>query len=141
MDSKLELVLVPVSDVDRAKEFYTEHCAFDLLVDTPVGESMRIVQVTPPGSACSIGFGTGVLDGVAPGSYRGMHLIVADIVAAHSELEQHGVHVEEIRHMADGQWRPGPEPARGDYMSFSGFRDPDGNEWVLQEKGHVNTDA
>jgi len=74
MDVKLELVLVPVSDVDRAKAFYTDKCGFDLLVDTPVGEDIRIVQVTPPGSACSIGFGVGVQDGVAPGSYRGMRV-------------------------------------------------------------------
>ncbi len=81
MDFKLELVLVPVTDVDRTKAFYLEHLGFDLLVDTPVGE-MRIVQVTPPGSACSIGFGTGLMDGTQPGTYRGMHLVVADIVAA-----------------------------------------------------------
>lgn len=135
MDGKLELVLVPVSDVDRAKDFYTRCCGFELLVDTAVGDGMRIVQVTPPGSNCSIGFGSGVLDGVTPGSYRGMHLVVTDIVAATGELAQRGVDVDDVRHMADGEWRPGPHPGRGDYFSFSGFRDPDGNEWVLQERG------
>lgn len=135
MDSKLELVLVPVSDVDQALDFYTRCCGFELLVDTAVGDAMRIVQVTPPGSACSVGFGTGVLDGVPPGSYRGMHLVVTDIVAAHAELSQRGVDVDDVRHMAGGRWQPGPHPDRGDYLSFSGFRDPDGNEWVLQERG------
>jgi catechol 2,3-dioxygenase-like lactoylglutathione lyase family enzyme len=133
MDIKLELVLVPVSDVDRAKAFYTDRCGFDLLVDTAVGEHIRIVQVTPPGSACSIGFGVGVQDGVAPGSYRGMHLVVSDIVAYRKELAGRGVEVSEVRHIADGVWHPGPEPGRSSYMSFAEFSDPDGNLWVLQE--------
>jgi catechol 2,3-dioxygenase-like lactoylglutathione lyase family enzyme len=133
MDVKLELVLVPVSDVDRAKAFYTDQCGFDLLVDTPVGEDIRIVQVTPPGSACSIGFGTGVQDGVAPGSYRGMHLVVGDIVAFCEELAGRGVRVGTVRHISDGVWHPGAHPERGSYMSFAEFTDPDGNVWVLQE--------
>ncbi len=133
MNVKLELVLVPVSDVDRAKAFYTEQCGFDLLVDTPVGENIRIVQVTPPGSACSIGFGVGVQDGVAPGAYRGMHLVVPDIAAYRNELAARGVQVSEVRHIADGVWHPGPEPGRSSYMSFAEFSDPDGNLWVLQE--------
>jgi catechol 2,3-dioxygenase-like lactoylglutathione lyase family enzyme len=133
MNVKLELVLVPVSDVDRAKAFYTEQCGFDLLVDTPVGENIRIVQVTPPGSACSIGFGVGVQDGVAPGAYRGMHLVVPDIAAYRDELAARGVQVSEVRHIADGVWHPGPEPGRSSYMSFAEFSDPDGNLWVLQE--------
>lgn len=136
MHCKLELVLVPVTDVDRAKAFYTEQLGFDLLVDAPVGEKIRIVQVTPPGSACSIGFGTGVLDEPAPGSYHGMHLVVTDIVAARDELIEHGVQVGEVRHIVDGEWKKGPEPARSDYMSFADFSDPDGNSWVLQEKGY-----
>jgi catechol 2,3-dioxygenase-like lactoylglutathione lyase family enzyme len=135
MDCKLELVLVPVTDVDRAKAFYLDQLGFDLLVDTPVGE-MRVVQVTPPGSACSIGFGTGLMDDTEPGSYRGMHLVVTDIVAARDQLTGRGVQVGEVRHIVDGAWHPGPEPARSDYMSFADFSDPDGNGWVLQEVGH-----
>ncbi|HYU03062.1 MAG TPA: VOC family protein [Jatrophihabitantaceae bacterium] len=135
MDFKLELVLVPVTDVDRTKAFYLEHLGFDLLVDTPVGE-MRIVQVTPPGSACSIGFGTGLMDGTQPGTYRGMHLVVADIVAARAQLIERGVQVSDVRHMIDGAWHSGPDPNRSDYMSFADFSDPDGNGWVLQEVGH-----
>jgi catechol 2,3-dioxygenase-like lactoylglutathione lyase family enzyme len=137
MDVKLELVLVPVSDVDRAKAFYVDQLGFDLLVDTPVGE-MRVVQVTPPGSACSIGFGTGLMDDVKPGSYRGGHLVVSDIVAERDQLIERGVHVEDVRHIVDGVWRPGPEPTRSDYMSFADLSDPDGNGWVLQEVGHVS---
>jgi catechol 2,3-dioxygenase-like lactoylglutathione lyase family enzyme len=136
MDIKLELVLVPVTDVDAAKTFYTEALGFDLLVDTPVGTEIRIVQVTPPGSGCSVGFGVGVLDGVKPGSYRGMHLVVKDVVAVRDQLIGKGVRVEEVRHIADGAWHPGPDPQRSDYMSFAEFSDPDGNGWLLQEVGH-----
>ena len=137
MEYRLELVLLPVSDVDRAKAFYTEQAGFDLLVDTPVGEQMRVVQVTPPGSGCSIGFGLGLGVVAEPGSIKGLHLIVEDIVAARAELIGRGVKVEEIRHIADGGWQPGPHPDRSDYNSFADFSDPDGNGWVLQE---VKTD-
>jgi catechol 2,3-dioxygenase-like lactoylglutathione lyase family enzyme len=133
MDFTLELVLVPVADVDRAKEFYLDRLGFDLLVDTAVGEHIRIVQVTPPGSSCSIGFGSGVLDGAEPGSYRGMHLVVRDVVAAREQLLRSGVPVSEVRHMSEGEWQPGPHPERSGYMSFAEFNDPDGNGWVLQE--------
>ncbi len=136
MDFKLELVLLPVSDVDRAKAFYAERAGFHLEVDTPVGEEMRVVQLTPPGSACSIGFGVG-LGVVAPaGSLRGLHLVVTDIVAAREELAGRGVEVTEVRHMADGAWHPGPHPEHADYNSFAEFSDPDGNLWLLQEVGH-----
>jgi catechol 2,3-dioxygenase-like lactoylglutathione lyase family enzyme len=132
MDLKLELVLVPVSDVDRAKSFYTEQAGFNLDVDTTPGPGFRVVQVTPPGSACSIGFGTGITD-AAPGSIRGMHLVVHDIVAARDELVERGVKVSEVRHMDAGEWKPGPDPQHGKYASFADFSDPDGNVWVLQE--------
>jgi catechol 2,3-dioxygenase-like lactoylglutathione lyase family enzyme len=132
MDLKLELVLVPVSDVDRAKSFYTEQAGFNLDVDTTPTPEFRIVQVTPPGSACSIGFGTGITD-AAPGSIRGMHLVVHDIVAARDELVERGVKVSEVRHMDAGEWKPGPDPQHGKYNSFADFSDPDGNVWVLQE--------
>ena len=135
MDFKLELVLIPVSDVDRAKSFYTEKAGFNLDVDTRVGNEMRVVQMTPPGSACSIGIGTGITD-AAPGSVRGTHLVVSDILAARAELVARGVDVSEVRHFASGTWVPGPDPERRDYQSFADFHDPDGNTWVLQERGH-----
>jgi catechol 2,3-dioxygenase-like lactoylglutathione lyase family enzyme len=133
VDYKLELVLIPVSDPDRAKRFYLEQAGFDLLVDTPTGlPGQRIVQVTPPGSACSIGFGPGVT-GAEPGSQQGLHLVVTDVVAARDELTGRGVEVGEVRHIAHGAWTPGPDPQRSNYMSFAEFSDPDGNLWLLQE--------
>ena len=132
MEYKLELVLVPVTDVDRAKSFYLEQAGFALLIDTPVGEEMRIVQVTPPGSACSVGFGTGITT-APPGSARGLHLVVPDITAARDLLLRRGVKVSKVRHLRSGTWVTGPDPQRQDYMSFADFADPDGNVWVLQE--------
>jgi catechol 2,3-dioxygenase-like lactoylglutathione lyase family enzyme len=133
MDFKLELVLVPVTDVDRAKAFYTEKAGFNLDVDHRGGENFRVVQMTPSGSACSISVGTGLTD-AAPGSIRGLHLVVTDIVAARDELVERGVAVDEIRHMTPGGWVTGTDPERQDYNSFAGFSDPDGNTWVLQER-------
>ena len=133
MDLKLELVLIPVSDVDRAKAFYTEKVGFNLDVDHQASEEFRVVQMTPPGSACSITIGKGITD-AAPGSYRGTHLVVPDIEAARGELVGRGVEVSEIRHFASGEWRPGPDPEHTDYNSFADFSDPDGNTWVLQER-------
>jgi len=135
MDLKLELVLIPVSDVDRAKSFYTEKVGFDLDVDVSPVEGFRVVQMTPPGSACSITIGTGLTD-AEPGSYRGTHLVVADIEAARAELVERGVEVSEIRHFDEGEWRAGPDPRHRDYGSFADFADPDGNTWVLQEVRH-----
>jgi catechol 2,3-dioxygenase-like lactoylglutathione lyase family enzyme len=133
MDLKLELVLIPVSDADRAKTFYLEQAGFDLLVDVPTGlPGQRVVQVTPPGSACSIGFGTGIT-AAEPGSQQGLHLVVPDIIAARAELAARGVKVSEVRHIANGAWTPGPDPNRANYMSFAEFSDPDGNLWLLQE--------
>lgn len=134
MDLKLELVLIPVSDVDRAKTFYVEKAGFNLDVDHRASDEFRIVQMTPPGSACSITIGKGVTD-AAPGSVRGTHLVVSDIEAAHAELRERGVEVAEIRHLESGKWTPGPDPERRDYGSFADFSDPDGNSWVLQERG------
>ena len=131
MDFKLELVLIPVTDVDRARDFYVR-AGFALDVDTKVNDQMRVVQVTPPGSACSIGFGTGIT-GAAPGSAQGLHLVVSDIVAARDELAGRQVEVSEVRHLESGQWVPGPHPQRANYESFAEFSDPDGNVWVLQE--------
>ena len=132
MDYKLELVLIPVSDVDKAKAFYTEKLGFNLDVDHRAGESFRVVQLTPPGSACSIAIGVGITT-ATPGSYVGTHLVVSDIVAAHDELTGRGVEVSDVRHMADGAWQPGPDPNRAQYGSFADLKDPDGNTWVLQE--------
>jgi catechol 2,3-dioxygenase-like lactoylglutathione lyase family enzyme len=134
MEYKLELVLIPVSDVDRAKAFYTEKLGFDLDVDTTPLEGFRVVQMTPPGSSCSITIGTGMTD-APPGSYRGTHLVVADIEAARADLVGRGVEVSEIRHFASGDWQPGADPGHADYGSFADFKDPDGNTWVLQERG------
>ena len=133
-DMKLELVLVPVSDVDRAKAFYTEKLGFSLDVDTSPTPEFRVVQMTPPGSACSITIGIGLSD-AEPGSYRGTHLVVSDVVAVREELAARGVEVSEVRHFdrEAGEWRPGPDPDHGDYASFADFADPDGNTWVLQE--------
>jgi catechol 2,3-dioxygenase-like lactoylglutathione lyase family enzyme len=132
VDFKLELVLVPVSDVDRAKAFYTEKAGFHLDVDHRAGDDFRVVQMTPPGSACSISVGVGLTD-APPGTIRGAHLVVSDIEAARAELAERGVEVSEIRHLAPTGWVPGPDPERRDYGSFADFSDPDGNTWVLQE--------
>ena len=134
MDFQLELVLIPVTDVDRAKAFYQEQAGWNLEVDTMVGDSMRVVQLTPPGSACSIAIGIGITD-AEPGSYRGTHLVTRDIEAARAELAERGVKISDVRHMADGEWHPGAHPQHSDYESFADFADPDGNTWVLQERG------
>jgi catechol 2,3-dioxygenase-like lactoylglutathione lyase family enzyme len=138
MDFKLELVLLPVSDVDRAKTFYTDKAGFHLDVDHKAGETFRIVQLTPPGSACSITFGVGITD-AASGSVRGLHLVVTDIVAARKELIERGLDVGEVRHLTPEGWVTGPNPQRKDYESFAGFSDPDGNTWVLQERDYGGT--
>jgi catechol 2,3-dioxygenase-like lactoylglutathione lyase family enzyme len=135
VDLKLELVLVPVSDVDRAKAFYTEQVGFNLDVDTEPVDGFRIVQMTPPGSACSITVGTR-LELADPGSLRGTHLIVSDIEATRAELVERSVDVSEIYHFEAGGREQGPDPERRDYGSYAEFHDPDGNTWVLQEVGH-----
>ena len=132
VDLKLELVLIPVADVDRAKAFYVERAGFNLDVDHQASEEFRVVQMTPPGSACSITIGKGITD-AAPGSVRGTHLVVSDIEAARAELIDRGVEVSDIRHFESGELLPGPDPAHRDYNSFADFSDPDGNTWVLQE--------
>jgi catechol 2,3-dioxygenase-like lactoylglutathione lyase family enzyme len=134
VDLKLELAVIPVTDVDRAKSFYVENAGFNLDVDTSFGDDFRVVQLTPPGSACSIGIGKGITD-AAPGSIQGLFLIVSDILAARAELVERGVDVKEVRHLESGEWVPGPDPERSDYASFADFSDPDGNSFVLQEVG------
>jgi catechol 2,3-dioxygenase-like lactoylglutathione lyase family enzyme len=135
MDWKLELVLVPVSDVDRAKAFYSEKLRFNVDVDHQAGDLFRVVQLTPPGSACSISIGVGITQAV-PGSVQGLHLVVTDIEAAHAELAERGVAVSEPFHFEQGSQMPGPDPQRQDYGSFLSFSDPDGNSWVVQEVKH-----
>jgi catechol 2,3-dioxygenase-like lactoylglutathione lyase family enzyme len=132
MDYKLELILIPVTDVDRAKAFYAEQLGFNLDVDHQPNDAFRVVQLTPPGSACSITFGIGITD-AKPGSYWGTHLVVNDIEAARAELVGRGVAVSEIRHMTPNGWQPGPDPEHQKYNSFADFADPDGNTWLQQE--------
>ena len=128
MDYRLEVVVVPVSDVDRAKAFYGERCGFTIdLYNTNGG--LRVVQITPPGSACSITIGTGITTS-EPGSYEGLQLVVTDIEAARAELIERGVDVGPIRHFENGEWLEGKG---GPWNSFASFADPDGNGWILQE--------
>src|SRR3954447_5352803 len=123
MDFKLELVAVPVSDVNRAKRFYVEQAGFNADHDHAVNDELRVVQLTPPGSACSISIGRGITD-AAPGSVRGLHLVVVDIEAAQAELVERGVEAGEIFHFEAGAQVPGPDPQRQDYGSFLSFSDP-----------------
>jgi catechol 2,3-dioxygenase-like lactoylglutathione lyase family enzyme len=133
VDMKLEVVVIPVSDVDRAKRFYGS-LGWRLDADFAVGDQFRVVQFTPPGSPCSIHFGTGV-SSAAPGSARGLYLVVSDIEAARAELVEHGVNVTEVIHRAGPGQPPlsGLDPERRSYASFASFSDPDGNGWLLQE--------
>jgi catechol 2,3-dioxygenase-like lactoylglutathione lyase family enzyme len=135
---KLEVVVLPVSDVDRAKEFY-ETLGWRLDADVNRGEEVRLVQFTPPGSGCSVQFGTNIAS-AEPGSAQGNYLVVLDIESAREELLGRGVGVGEVFHEAtpgarfnDAGRVPGPSPDRGTYGSFATFSDPDGNGWLLQE--------
>ena len=130
MDWKLEVVVVPVADVDRAKRFYGEQVGFVVDLDTRIADTFRVVQLTPPGSACSITIGTGLVDS-APGSLQGLQLVVSDIAAARAELVGRGVEASEVFHFEDGVRLAG---RGGDWNSFLSFGDPDGNGWVVQER-------
>jgi catechol 2,3-dioxygenase-like lactoylglutathione lyase family enzyme len=130
VDWTLELVVVPVSDLDRAKAFYVDKVGFGLDVDHRAGD-FRVIQLTPPGSACSIALLTN--PPMAPGSLRGLHLVVADLDAARAELVDRGVEVSEAFHFGAGGQEPGPDPQRQSYNSFLSFHDPDGNTWLVQE--------
>ncbi|GAA0687720.1 glyoxalase [Kitasatospora atroaurantiaca] len=129
MDWKLEVVVVPVADVDRAKLFYGEQVGFVVDHDTRIGDEIRVVQLTPRGSACSIVLGTGVAEGV-PGSVKGLQLVVSDIDAARAELVERGVDVSKVQHFDNGVQVEG---RGGDWNSFLFFSDPDGNSWTVQE--------
>jgi catechol 2,3-dioxygenase-like lactoylglutathione lyase family enzyme len=118
MDMKLELVIIPVSDVDRAKAFYTDKVGFNADYDHTVSEEIRFVQLTPPGSACSIAIGRGLVEG-EPGSVRGLQMVVADAEAAHAELVKRGAEVSDVQDL--------------DWGRFVFFADPDGNKWALQQ--------
>jgi catechol 2,3-dioxygenase-like lactoylglutathione lyase family enzyme len=132
LDFRYEVTVVPVSDVDRAKDFYAEKLGFNVDVDHRASEDFRVVQLTPPGSAASISIGTGITT-AAPGSYQGMHLVVDDIEAARAELTGRGVEVSEPFHFgAEGQ-TPGLHPERADYGTYLSFSDPDGNGRLIQE--------
>jgi len=141
MKALFEVVILPVSDPDRSLSFYRDKVGFDLDVDYAPTPEFRVIQLTPEGASTSIQFGVGLTD--APvGSVRGLYLVVPDNVASRSELTDRGVDVSEIRHKdtGTGEWRgaylPGLDQDRADYASFADFRDPDGNTWVLQERGH-----
>lgn len=139
MDMKLEVVVLPVSDVDRAKAFY-ESAGFRMDIDYVGEEDFRVVQLTPPGSECSIIVGAGITS-AEPGSTQGLQLIVGDIGAARDELVSRGVDVGKVFHDSGGVFHHigavaqeiGPDPERRDYGSFASFADPDGNGWLLQE--------
>ncbi len=139
MDMKLEVVVLPVADVDRAKNFY-QALGWRLDADFAPDASYRVVQLTPPGSACSVIFGTAVT-AAAPGSAQGLQLVVPDIEAARAELASRGADVSAVFHDTTGVFRhagtqdrvPGPAPDHKSYGSFASFSDPDGNGWLLQE--------
>ena len=132
MDWRLELVVVPVSDVDRSKHFYHDQLGFTVDHDTRISDAMRVVQLTPPGSGCSIAIGIGIgLVAAAPGSAQGMQLVVSDIEAAHAELVKRDVDVSEIQHFEGATRVPGKG---GRWNSFIFFNDLDGNGWVVQER-------
>jgi catechol 2,3-dioxygenase-like lactoylglutathione lyase family enzyme len=129
MDWKIEQIVVPVSDIDRSKEFYAERVGFVLDVDHRAGD-FRVVQLTPPGSGCSIAL---MKNEDAAGSLQGLHLVVRDIEAAASQLRDGGVDCSDVFHFEAGVQTDGPGPARADYESFLSFSDPDGNGWLVQE--------
>jgi catechol 2,3-dioxygenase-like lactoylglutathione lyase family enzyme len=140
--ASIEVITLPVSDVDRALRFYVDRAGFTLDVDYSPHDAFRVVQLTPPGSSCSIQIGKGLTDAPA-GSVRNVYLVVADLDAARNRLLELGIKVGELRHKIpigawDGRFAAGLDPARGDYASFTNFSDPDGNTWVLQERGFRN---
>ncbi len=130
MDIKLEVVPVPVSDIDRAKAFYADKTGFTVDLDVPLGGEGRLVQLTPPGSGCSIHLNS-TLHKLQPGSLEGLTLVVDDIEATREELVTLGLECTPVRNFTDGEWRDGKG---GTWNSFVFFSDPDGNEWVIQER-------
>ena len=137
MDYTLEVVVVPVSDIDRAKQFYSEQVGFVVDVDHQPNDEFRVVQMTPPGSGCSVTIGKG-LAAMEPGSLQGLQLCVVDIEAAHAELAARGVPVSPIQHHDGANFVEGKG---GPWNSFIFFKDPDGNGWAIQEKPAPDSDA
>jgi catechol 2,3-dioxygenase-like lactoylglutathione lyase family enzyme len=147
-DMKLEVIVLPVTDVDRAKRFYRD-LGFRLDLDYMAGDDFRVIQFTPPGSGCSVIFGKNITE-AAPGSVKGLHLVVSDIQDARDELLRRGLDISEPFHDAGGVFHhaggedllSGPNPQRKSYASYASFNDPDGNGWVIQEvtarlTGHI----
>ncbi len=132
MNWTLEVVVVPVSDVDRARAFYADQLGFVVDHDTRMGETRRIVQLTPPGSGCSVVIGTGLTD-MAPGSLRGLQLVVRDVRAAHAELVGRGVEVGPVQVIGPAGRRPAQDGDTLNHAGFVFFRDPDGNSWAVQQ--------
>jgi catechol 2,3-dioxygenase-like lactoylglutathione lyase family enzyme len=130
MDWTLEVVIVPVRDVERAKGFYADTLGFRVDHDTRVGPGMRIVQLTPPGSGCSIVIGEGIVPDMEPGSLKGLQIVVADIEAARAQLLERGVDAGEVQVVGES---PTPQPHPLDNVGFLFFRDPDGNGWAVQQ--------
>ncbi len=143
MKATLEVVILPVSDPDKSLDFYRDKVGFALDVDYAPTKDFRVVQLTPQGSSTSIQFGVGLTD-APPGSVQGLYLVVTDIAAVRNELVDRGVGVSSIRHkdVDSGQWQGrfqlGADSRRADYSSFADFTDPDGNAWIIQERGHPN---
>ena len=132
MDWKIEVVTVPVSDIDRARDFYAERVGFEVDIDFKVSDDVRFVQLTPPGSACSIHLGKGTVD-MEPGSIDGVFLVVLDVHAARVQLVERGVEVGELQVFEDGAYRPAKEGEDLDYVGCVFFSDPDGNRWCVQQ--------
>jgi catechol 2,3-dioxygenase-like lactoylglutathione lyase family enzyme len=133
MNWTLEVVVVPVSDVNRAKAFYSMQLGFSVDHDTVVSEDVRVVQLTPPGSGCSIVIGKGAVPDMPPGSLQGMQLVVADIRAAHAELIERGVQVTDVQVYGPEGLRPSRDDDALDNVGFLFFNDPDGNGWAVQQ--------
>ncbi len=130
MNWTLEVVVVPVSDVDRAKAFYSDQLGFNVDHDTKIGDGNRVVQLTPPGSGCSVVIGAGVVPDMPPGSLKGLQLVVSDIYAARAQLVERGVDVSEVQVLGEN---PSPTPNALDNVGFIFFSDPDGNSWAVQQ--------
>ena len=132
MDWTLEVVAVPVADVDRAKDFYADKLRFNVDVDRQVTDDFRVVQLTPPGSGCSVTL-LSAGSGMEPGSMSGLQLVVSDIRAAHAELAERGVEASEVQVFEDGAPRPTRDDDELDHAGFVFFKDPDGNSWAVQQ--------
>lgn len=130
MNWTLEVVIVPVSDIDRAKDFYAGKLGFNVDHDTVISDDVRIVQLTPPGSGCSVVIGKGAVPDMPPGSLKGLQLVVPDINRAHAELVERGVAVSDVQKLGEN---PNPTPDPLDNVGFLFFSDPDGNGWAVQQ--------